>query len=220
MPELLRRLRARGYIFVTLDSVMDDEASRLQTADRFVGRYGPSVAAPLARRAGPALAASTASRTRRVGAEGHDVGSHRDSGNPSHALARLAPWLERHHARRDEIWLAYYKAHTGKPSVTYVEAVEEALCFGWIDGQVTAHGRRVVGAAIHAAPDGQRVVEGEPAALRAARRAEGLRDRRRARGGPDQGHPRRGGVLGCGPTSPRPRWRRRIRTSARLAPST
>ena len=40
MPELLRRLRVRGYIFVTLDSVMDDEA--YDTPDRFVGRYGPS----------------------------------------------------------------------------------------------------------------------------------------------------------------------------------
>ena len=45
-------------------------------------------------------------------------------------------WLERHHASKTQVWLAYYKAHTGKPSVTYVEAVEEALCFGWIDGQV------------------------------------------------------------------------------------
>jgi uncharacterized protein YdeI (YjbR/CyaY-like superfamily) len=45
-------------------------------------------------------------------------------------------WLERHHAAKREVWLAYYKAHTGKPTVTYVEAVEEALCFGWIDGQV------------------------------------------------------------------------------------
>jgi peptidoglycan/xylan/chitin deacetylase (PgdA/CDA1 family) len=40
MPELLRRLRERGYIFVTLDSVMDDEA--YDTPDRFVGRFGPS----------------------------------------------------------------------------------------------------------------------------------------------------------------------------------
>lgn len=40
MPELLRRLKARGYIFVTLDSTMDDEA--YHTPDRFVGRYGPS----------------------------------------------------------------------------------------------------------------------------------------------------------------------------------
>jgi peptidoglycan/xylan/chitin deacetylase (PgdA/CDA1 family) len=40
MPELLRRLRTRGYIFVTLDSVMDDEA--YDSPDRFVGRHGPS----------------------------------------------------------------------------------------------------------------------------------------------------------------------------------
>lgn len=45
-------------------------------------------------------------------------------------------WLERYHASRTEVWLTYYKAHTGKPTVSYVEAVEEALCFGWIDGQV------------------------------------------------------------------------------------
>lgn len=49
--------------------------------------------------------------------------------------AQWRRWLERHHARRPEVWLAFYKAHTGKPSVSYVEAVEEALCFGWIDGQ-------------------------------------------------------------------------------------
>jgi uncharacterized protein YdeI (YjbR/CyaY-like superfamily) len=43
-------------------------------------------------------------------------------------------WLERHHADTDEIWLAYYKKATGKPTVGYAESVEEALCFGWIDG--------------------------------------------------------------------------------------
>jgi uncharacterized protein YdeI (YjbR/CyaY-like superfamily) len=45
-------------------------------------------------------------------------------------------WLQRYHARRDEIWVVYYKRHTGKASVAYAEAVEEALCFGWIDGIV------------------------------------------------------------------------------------
>jgi uncharacterized protein YdeI (YjbR/CyaY-like superfamily) len=45
-------------------------------------------------------------------------------------------WLERHHARKDEIWVVYFKRHTGKASVSYDEAVEEALCFGWIDGRV------------------------------------------------------------------------------------
>ncbi len=42
-------------------------------------------------------------------------------------------WLEKNHNKYDEIWFVFYKKHTGKPSVKYDEAVEEALCFGWID---------------------------------------------------------------------------------------
>lgn len=42
-------------------------------------------------------------------------------------------WLERHHADRDEVWLVTYRKAAGKPSVAYNDAVEEALCFGWID---------------------------------------------------------------------------------------
>jgi uncharacterized protein YdeI (YjbR/CyaY-like superfamily) len=42
-------------------------------------------------------------------------------------------WLTDHHAERKEIWLVFYKKHTGHPTVTYEEAVEEAICFGWID---------------------------------------------------------------------------------------
>ena len=38
------------------------------------------------------------------------------------------------HAIEKEIWLAYYKKHTGKVSISYIDSVEEALCFGWIDG--------------------------------------------------------------------------------------
>ena len=45
-------------------------------------------------------------------------------------------WLEAHHASAGEVWLVFAKAHTAKPTVTYEEAVEEALCFGWIDGIV------------------------------------------------------------------------------------
>jgi len=45
-------------------------------------------------------------------------------------------WLEKHHKTKKEIWLVYYKKHTGKPTVTYNDAVEEALCFGWIDSIV------------------------------------------------------------------------------------
>jgi uncharacterized protein YdeI (YjbR/CyaY-like superfamily) len=43
-------------------------------------------------------------------------------------------WLRRNHATKKEIWLIQYKKATGKPSIDYGEAVEEAICFGWIDG--------------------------------------------------------------------------------------
>jgi uncharacterized protein YdeI (YjbR/CyaY-like superfamily) len=42
-------------------------------------------------------------------------------------------WLAKNYAQSPGIWLIYFKKHTGKPRVTYDEAVEEALCFGWID---------------------------------------------------------------------------------------
>jgi uncharacterized protein YdeI (YjbR/CyaY-like superfamily) len=42
-------------------------------------------------------------------------------------------WLEQNHATEREVWLVYYKKETGKPSVTYPDSLEEALCFGWID---------------------------------------------------------------------------------------
>jgi uncharacterized protein YdeI (YjbR/CyaY-like superfamily) len=45
-------------------------------------------------------------------------------------------WLERNHARANEVWLIYYKKHTGHPRIPYDDAVEEALCFGWIDSTV------------------------------------------------------------------------------------
>jgi uncharacterized protein YdeI (YjbR/CyaY-like superfamily) len=45
-------------------------------------------------------------------------------------------WLEKHHASESVVWLIYYKKHTGKPRVSYGDAVEEALCFGWIDSIV------------------------------------------------------------------------------------
>jgi uncharacterized protein YdeI (YjbR/CyaY-like superfamily) len=45
-------------------------------------------------------------------------------------------WLEMNHCQVRSIWLVYYKKNSGQPSVTYSEAVEEALCFGWIDSMV------------------------------------------------------------------------------------
>jgi uncharacterized protein YdeI (YjbR/CyaY-like superfamily) len=42
-------------------------------------------------------------------------------------------WLAKHHAKAAEIWLVYYKKASGKPRIPYSDAVEEALCYGWID---------------------------------------------------------------------------------------
>lgn len=42
-------------------------------------------------------------------------------------------WLQGHHQIKKEIWLIFYKKHTGKPCIPYDDSVEEALCFGWID---------------------------------------------------------------------------------------
>jgi uncharacterized protein YdeI (YjbR/CyaY-like superfamily) len=42
-------------------------------------------------------------------------------------------WLHKHYKSEKEIWLVYYKKATGKPRIEYNDAVEEALCFGWID---------------------------------------------------------------------------------------
>ena len=45
-------------------------------------------------------------------------------------------WLEQHHETESEVYVGYWKKHTGRPSLTWSEAVDQALCFGWIDGKV------------------------------------------------------------------------------------
>jgi uncharacterized protein YdeI (YjbR/CyaY-like superfamily) len=49
--------------------------------------------------------------------------------------AEWREWLEKNHATAPGVWLIYNKQSSGKPRVTYDEAVEEALCFGWIDSR-------------------------------------------------------------------------------------
>jgi uncharacterized protein YdeI (YjbR/CyaY-like superfamily) len=44
-------------------------------------------------------------------------------------------WLQAHHETRQSVWLIYHKKHTGVLSLTWSQAVDEALCFGWIDSQ-------------------------------------------------------------------------------------
>lgn len=43
-------------------------------------------------------------------------------------------WLEKNHDKAQELWVGYYKKASGIPSITWPESVDEALCFGWIDG--------------------------------------------------------------------------------------
>jgi len=45
-------------------------------------------------------------------------------------------WLEANSGRAAEVWLMYYKKNSGRPSVAYEDSVEEAICFGWIDGKI------------------------------------------------------------------------------------
>lgn len=47
-------------------------------------------------------------------------------------------WLERNHARSPGVWFVSYKKTTGKPRVEYGEAVEEGLCFGWVDSKASS----------------------------------------------------------------------------------
>jgi uncharacterized protein YdeI (YjbR/CyaY-like superfamily) len=49
--------------------------------------------------------------------------------------AEWRAWLAKHHTRTEGVWLISYKKVTGKPRVEYEEAVEEALCFGWVDSK-------------------------------------------------------------------------------------
>ena len=49
-------------------------------------------------------------------------------------------WLEENHETASELWVRYYKKSSGRGGMTYAQAVDEALCFGWIDGRVRSLG--------------------------------------------------------------------------------
>ena len=48
--------------------------------------------------------------------------------------AAFRKWLAANHAKSKELWVGFYKKDSGKPSINWPESVDEALCFGWIDG--------------------------------------------------------------------------------------
>lgn len=50
-----------------------------------------------------------------------------------HKVSDWRAWLKKHHKSAKEIWLIYYKKDSGKPRISYNDAVDEAMCFGWID---------------------------------------------------------------------------------------
>ena len=50
--------------------------------------------------------------------------------------AEFRKWLEKNHDKVDELWVGIYKKDSGKKGITYKEVVDQALCFGWIDGLV------------------------------------------------------------------------------------
>lgn len=56
------------------------------------------------------------------------------------SAAEFEAWLEAEHATSPGLWLKIAKKASGIPTVTYVEALDHALCFGWIDGQKRGHG--------------------------------------------------------------------------------
>jgi uncharacterized protein YdeI (YjbR/CyaY-like superfamily) len=54
--------------------------------------------------------------------------------------AEFRAWLKKHHRTATELIVGYYKKASGKPTITWQESVDEALCFGWIDGIRKSHG--------------------------------------------------------------------------------
>jgi uncharacterized protein YdeI (YjbR/CyaY-like superfamily) len=51
-------------------------------------------------------------------------------------LGEWRAWLAKHHASVPEVWLTFYKKHTGASSIDYKDALDEALCFGWVDSLI------------------------------------------------------------------------------------
>lgn len=56
-------------------------------------------------------------------------------------------WLQENHAKESEIWLLYPHKDSGRPRLPYADAVQEAICFGWIDGLLQKHDETFSGSA-------------------------------------------------------------------------
>ena len=105
--------------------------------------------------------------------------------------ADFRAWLEEHHADRSELLVGFHKKGTGRPTLTWPESVDQALCFGWIDGvrrsldehsytiRVTPRMARSTRSAINIRRAGELIEEGlmNPAGLAAFERRNGDRSR-------------------------------------------
>ena len=63
-------------------------------------------------------------------------------------------WLAGHHDAESEVWLVFHKRHTARATIAYGDAVNEALCYGWVDSLIKRHRRRSLRPQIHAADGG------------------------------------------------------------------
>lgn len=103
-------------------------------------RAGAAAAAAAAAAAIAATAAVRPDRLGRPGAPGRPGRASKPAGTPStgatffESAAAFGAWLEAHAATATELLVGYHKVGTGRPSLTWSESVDEALCVGWIDG--------------------------------------------------------------------------------------
>jgi uncharacterized protein YdeI (YjbR/CyaY-like superfamily) len=67
-------------------------------------------------------------------AASHRARPGREEGTFFATPAAFRRWLAKHHDSETELWVGFHKRATGKPSLTWPESVDEALCYGWIDG--------------------------------------------------------------------------------------
>ena len=86
--------------------------------------------------------------------------------------ADFRAWLEEHHAGETEVFVGFYRRSTGRPTITWKESVDEALCFGWIDGvkrsvdaesysiRFTPRRRRSIWSAVNIKRAGELIAEG------------------------------------------------------------
>ena len=65
----------------------------------------------------------------------NDFAPHAGNIRPFATPKALGAWLRRHHAGSSGLWIMFYKKSSGVRSITYAQALDEALCWGWIDGQ-------------------------------------------------------------------------------------